>query len=276
MRSGYSVTSLFHKGNVGVIEKEQKHLIAFRSVEPGPSTESASNPSIGYHLLSKYMKEFIWDTCHVSPSEIPKQMESYFDDLEEESVDENFIAQHPFTMTNLLYADTCVQLYWFLKKDIDTVLSAIGAKLPDVLWTTLSHEFLRQFLPKPLKKKYAAKKYRGLTKQNLKQQLSVLAEIQRGNLAVEICRHCTMHSMDADIQQLVSKRLNISSYTRDEMTEVLCIAYDDILKTAYYQLMLLDKWDKLRVKERSLLPSIYQAPASGMIDLTVVVVILQE
>ncbi|KAG2589453.1 hypothetical protein PVAP13_5NG364481 [Panicum virgatum] len=97
--SGFSLMNHFIKGNVVVIK--QNNFVAFRTLQLDPSREWGSNPSSGYNQMSMFMKDTIRETHNTSPSLLPLHMESYFQDLDAPNVDEDFIVDHPSTMTNM-------------------------------------------------------------------------------------------------------------------------------------------------------------------------------
>jgi len=97
--SGFSLMNPFIKGDVVVIK--QINFVAFRTLQLDPSREWGSNPSSGYNQMSMFMNDTIRETHNTSPSLLPFHMESYFQDLDAPNVDEDFIVDHPSTMTNM-------------------------------------------------------------------------------------------------------------------------------------------------------------------------------
>lgn len=193
-------------------------------------------------------------------------MEMYLQDLQQPYIDEDAIVDHPTTMTNLHHDGLCVDTFTYLLRDdtapsgdVTAVLTAVGAGHPMGLHHAHKHEFLYQFLPYPMRKQlYHGKSY-PFTGVNVPK----LTDAELGEVIVGICRHLITHGRDKDVRTLVQKNLNISSYTDDQLTELLRTVYWDLIRLVYKKLLSskpANDWMKLRARERNPIPSIYQAP----------------
>ena len=257
---------------------KQINFVAFRTLQLDPSREWGSNPSSGYNQMSMFMKDTIRETHNTSPSLLPLHMESYFQDLDAPNVDEDFIVDHPSTMTNMRYVDMSLDIFSFLlkhntasKSDIDVVLTSLGTGHPKALQHAIQHEFLHQFLPIKLQKQFPASRY-PFTGMVTTQSMT---DIELGQLVVELCRHTIIHH--AHVRRLVLTRLKLSAYSRNELTEVLRAVYSDLIRPAYHVLVARQNyWIKLRMRERNPVPSIYQAPATAMISFRFVMAFLSK
>lgn len=283
--SGYSLLNPFTKGNVGVIRSID--CVAFRSLQLDPSGEWMLNKSAGYNQMSAFMKNSIMETHSALPSQMPRQLEIYFEDLDRQNVDEDFITDHPTTMTSFQYYQTCQELYWYLirdndpkDKDIAAVLAAIGLEHPNALSNVIRHEFLYQFLPWTLVQQLP-------TLVNQKSP-PVRSDKELGIVVVEVCRHCIAHGRDKKIRMLLQNTLNQSGYSRDDLTEVLRAVYASYINAAYRVLVAQDNLKKLnnlkspdslnnlRIRERNPVPSIFQAPASGIVSFNDYLVFMEK
>ncbi|CAN6246171.1 unnamed protein product [Urochloa humidicola] len=179
----------------------------------------------------------------------------------------------------MVYSDVCSEACRFLIKgwsgvkrsDRVRILKAIGTAKPDVLSDCLKHEILHQFLPKYLQDIYP---YQDYPFANI--SIIALGVEQAGMAIVEVCRHSGIHAEDRHVRSLVFSRLNITAYSRDDMTDLVRAAFPNFLRDGYNEMVLTGHWDKLKIKERLPIPTLYSAPPTVFVAHHFVIVFLEK